>query len=62
MAEGRERARSELGGEQTAERWGRARAGFSYRLTRLQPRASKSREPPAKVYNIFDAVLGLTEL
>jgi hypothetical protein len=29
-------------------------AGFTYRLDRLKPRASKFRGPPVKVYNIFN--------
>lgn len=31
-----------------------------YRLSRLKPRATKFRWPPAKVYNIFDSVIGLS--
>ena len=34
-------------------------AGFPYRLNRLKSRASKFRRPPAKVYNIFNTVIGL---
>jgi hypothetical protein len=37
-------------------------AGFTYRLDRLKPRASKFRGPPAKVYNIFKTVIGLSHL
>ena len=37
-------------------------AGFPYRLDRLKPRASKVRAPPAKVYNIFNTVIGLSHL
>jgi hypothetical protein len=37
-------------------------AGFTYRLDRLKPRASKSRGPPTKVYNIFNTVIGLSHL
>jgi len=32
-------------------------AGFTYRLDRLKPRASKFRGPPVKVYNIFNTVI-----
>jgi hypothetical protein len=32
-------------------------AGFTYRLDRLKPRASKFRGPPAKVYNISYTVI-----
>jgi hypothetical protein len=32
-------------------------AGFTYRLDRLKPRASKFRGPPTKVYNIFNTVI-----
>jgi hypothetical protein len=32
-------------------------AGFTYRLDRLKPRASKFRGPPAKVYNIYEVCL-----
>jgi hypothetical protein len=35
-------------------------AGFTYRLDRLKPRFSKFRGPPAKVYNIFNTVIGLS--
>ena len=35
-------------------------AGFTYRLDRPKPRASKYREPPAKVYNTFNTVIGHT--
>lgn len=34
-------------------------AGFTFMLSRLKPRASKSRGPRANVYNIFDTVIGL---
>jgi hypothetical protein len=37
-------------------------AGFPYRFDRLKPRASKFRGPPAKVYNIFNTVIGLSHL
>jgi hypothetical protein len=37
-------------------------AGFTYRLDRLKPRASTFRGPPAKVYNIFNTVIGLSHL
>jgi hypothetical protein len=37
-------------------------AGFTYRLNRLKPRASKFREPLAKMYNIFNTVIGLSDL
>jgi hypothetical protein len=37
-------------------------AGFTYRLDRLKPRASKFRGPPAKVYNIFNTVIRLSHL
>ena len=37
-------------------------AGFTYRLDRLKPRASKFRGPPAKVYNICNTVVGLSHL
>ena len=32
-------------------------AGFTYRLDRLKPRASKFRGPPAKVYDICNTVI-----
>ena len=35
-------------------------AGFTYRLSRLKPRAPISRRPPAKVYNILDIVIDLS--
>jgi hypothetical protein len=35
-------------------------AGFTYRLDRLKPRASKLRRPPAKVYNVFNTVIELS--
>jgi len=35
----------------------RLSAGFPYRLGRLKPRASTSRGPLAKVYNIFVIVI-----
>ena len=35
-------------------------AGFTYRLDRLKPRASEFRGTPAKVYNIFNTVIGLS--
>ena len=34
-----------------------ASAGFTYRLDRLKPRASKFRGPPAKVYNVLILLL-----
>jgi len=37
-------------------------AGFTYRLDRLKPRASRFRGPPAKVFNIFNTVIGLSHL
>ena len=37
-------------------------AGFTYRLDRLKPRASKLRGPPAKLYNIFIIVIGISHL
>jgi hypothetical protein len=37
-------------------------AGFIYRLDRLKPRASTFRGPPAKVYTIFNTVIGLSHL
>ena len=40
----------------------RSSAGFTYRLDRLKPRASKFRGPPVKVYNIFKTVIGLSHL
>jgi hypothetical protein len=36
-------------------------AGFTYRLDRLKPRASKFRGPPVKVY-IFNTVIELSHL
>jgi len=39
-----------------------ASAGFTYRLDRLKPRASKVRWPPVKVYNIFNTVIELSHL
>jgi len=35
--------------------------GFTYRLSMLKPRASKSRGPLAKVYYIFDIVIELSD-
>ena len=40
----------------------RSSAGFTYRLDRLKPRASKFKGPPVKVYNIFNTVIGLSHL
>ena len=37
-------------------------AGFTYRLDRLKPRASKFRRPPAKVYNMFNTVIDFSHL
>ena len=37
-------------------------AGFTNRLDRLKPRASKFRGPPANVYNMFNTVIGLQHL
>ena len=37
-------------------------AGFPYWLNRLKSRASKFRRPPAKVYIIFNTVIGLSHL
>ena len=37
-------------------------AGFIYRLNRLKPRASTFRGPPAKVYIIFNIVIGFSHL
>jgi len=37
-------------------------AGFSYRIDRLKPRASRFRGPPAKVYISFNAVIWLPYL
>jgi hypothetical protein len=37
-------------------------ARFTYRLNRLKPRASKFRGPPAKVYIIFNIVIGFSHL
>ena len=42
--------------------WNLISAGFTYRLDRLKPRASKLWGPPAKVYNIFNTVIGLSNL
>jgi hypothetical protein len=39
----------------------KSRSGFTYRLDRLKPRASKFRGPPVKVY-IFNTVIGLSHL
>ena len=36
--------------------------GFTNRLDRLKPRASQFRGPPAKVYDIFNTVIGLSHL
>jgi hypothetical protein len=36
--------------------------GFTYRLDRLKPRASKFRGPLLKVYNILNTVIGLSNL
>ena len=36
--------------------------GFTYRLDRLKPRASRFRGAPAKVFNIFNTVIGLSHL
>jgi len=36
-------------------------AGFTYKLDRLKPRASKFRWFPTKVYNIFNTVIGLSQ-
>ena len=35
---------------------------FTYRIDRLKPRASQFRGPPAKVYNIFTTIIGLSHL
>ena len=35
---------------------------FTYRLNRLKPRASKFRGPPAKVYTVFNTIIGLSNL
>ena len=35
---------------------------YTYRLNRLKPKASTFRGPPAKVYNIFNTVIGLSHL
>jgi len=32
-------------------------AGFTYRLDGLKPRASKYKGPPAKVYDVFNAII-----
>ena len=37
-------------------------AGFTYRLNRLKPSASKFKGPPSKVYNFFNIVNGLSHL
>ena len=37
-------------------------AGFTYRLDRLIPRSSNFRGPPAKMYNIFNSVIGHSHL
>jgi hypothetical protein len=37
-------------------------AGFTYRPDRLKPRTSNFRGPPAKVYHIFNNVIGLSHL
>ena len=37
-------------------------SGFTYRLDRLKPTASRFRGPPVKVYNIFNTVIGLSHL
>ena len=37
-------------------------AGFTYRLDRLKPSASIFRGPPAKVFNIFNTIIGLSHL
>jgi hypothetical protein len=37
-------------------------AGFTYGLDRPKPRASTFRGPPAKVYFLFDVVIGLSHL
>ena len=37
-------------------------AGFTYRLDRLKHMASKFRGPPAKVYIIFNTIIGLSHL
>ena len=37
-------------------------AGFTNRLDRLKPRVSQFRGPPAKVYDIFNTVIGLSHL
>ena len=37
-------------------------AGFTYRLDRLKPRASKFRAPPAKEYNIVNTVIRFSHL
>jgi len=37
-------------------------SGFTYRLDRLKPRASKFRGPPAKVCNISNTVIELSHL
>jgi hypothetical protein len=35
---------------------------FTYRLDKLKPRASTFRGPSAKVYNVFNTVIGLSHL
>jgi len=37
-------------------------AGFTYRLNRLKPRASKFRGAPTKMYTIFNSVIGVSHL
>jgi hypothetical protein len=37
-------------------------AGFTYRLDRLEPMASKFKGPPIKVYSMFNTVIGLSHL
>jgi hypothetical protein len=41
---------------------GRGSDGFTHRLDRLKSRATKCKGPPAKVYNIFNTVIGLSHL
>jgi hypothetical protein len=41
---------------------GRGSDGFTHRLDRLKHRATKCKGPPAKVYNIFNTVIGLSHL
>ena len=38
------------------------RAGCTYRLDRLKPRASQFRGPPVKVFHVFKNVIGLSHL